>query len=268
MTKTAEKKTYTKEDLIAQLEQMGIDPRGTLLIHSSMKSMGPVEGGADTVLDAFSEYMAEGLLVFPTHTWSYVNHKQPRFYVEDSPSCVGILPELFRKRPGVIRSWHPTHSVAALGHDAASFTAGDEKFDSPCARGSTWGKLLDREATIMLIGVDLTSNTFIHGIEEWEDIPERLTESHQQLYTVLGDGTEISVPMRRHYGKPFWEYFGKVEEVLLSRGAMFKSRLGDAVVRVCDTVLMTEVIGQMLRHDPDLFSDNEPLSAEMKQLFG
>lgn len=88
--------------------------------------------------------MKEGLLVLPTHTWSYIDAQNPRFSVLESPSCVGILPELFRKRPGVIRSWHPTHSVAALGADAALFTAGDERWDTPCARGSVYGKLLDR----------------------------------------------------------------------------------------------------------------------------
>lgn len=98
---------YKKEDLLRQLEDMKIDRNGTLLIHSSMKSIGPVEGGADTVLDVFSEYMKDGLLVLPTHTWSYINADNPKFYVDKSPSCVGILTELFRKRPGVVRSLIP-----------------------------------------------------------------------------------------------------------------------------------------------------------------
>ena len=54
---------YTKDDLMRGLKEMNIDPRGTLLVHSSMKAIGPVEGGADTVLDALSEYMRDGLLV-------------------------------------------------------------------------------------------------------------------------------------------------------------------------------------------------------------
>ena len=70
--------------------------------------------------------MEPGLLVLPTHTWSYINAENPRFYVDDSPSCVGILTELFRKRPGVVCSLHPTHSVAALGKDAEDFIAGNE----------------------------------------------------------------------------------------------------------------------------------------------
>lgn len=250
---------HTKETLMKQLENLGIDRNGTLLIHSSMKSMGPVEGGADTVLDVFSDYMKDGLLVLPTHTWSSINKDNPKFYVESSPTCVGILPEIFRKRPGVVRSWHPTHSVAALGRDAAEFTKDDHLFDTPCARGSAWGKLLDRKATIILIGVDLKRNTFIHGVEEWVDIPGRMTDDHEALFTVLPDGTEISVPSRRHCGLSWSEHFWKVDEVLQDKGVMFIGKLGDAEVRVCDAEGIAEVITEMLKDNPDLFSDNLPL---------
>jgi len=250
---------HTKESLQKQLELLDINGTGTLLVHSSMKSMGQVEGGADTVLDALSAHMKDGLLVLPTHTWSYIKADNPKFYVEDSPVCVGILPELFRKRPGVVRSWHPTHSVAALGSDATAFTDSDHHYDTPCARGSSWGKLLDRRATIMLVGVDLKRNTFIHGVEEWVDIPGRLTDHHEMLYTVLPDGTEISVPSRRHCGLSWSEHFWKVDEVLERKGAMHKGQFGDAVVRVCDAAAVAEVITEMLKDNPDLFSDNEPL---------
>lgn len=250
---------HTLEDLMKQLEQSGVRANGTLLVHSSMKSIGAVEGGADTVLDALSSYMEGGLLVLPTHTWSTINADNPRFYVNTSPCCVGILPELFRQRPAVIRSWHPTHSVAALGRDAEEFTSGAHQFDTPCARGSVWGKLLDRKATIMLVGVDLKRNTFIHGVEEWVDIPGRMTDEHEELITVLPDGTEIPVPSRRHCGLSWSEHFWKVEPILLERGAMTMGQLGDAVVRTCDAEAVATVITEMLLAYPDLFSDNEPL---------
>lgn len=255
---------HTKESLIRQLHELGIDREGTVLVHSSFKSIGPVEGGADSVLDALSEYMADGLLVLPTHTWSYINADNPYFSVLDSPSCVGILPELFRKRPGVARSWHPTHSVAALGADAAVFTAGDERWDTPCARGSAWGRLLDRSAEIMLLGVDLRRNTFIHGVEEWVDIPGRMTDSHEELYTVTPDGQTLMVPSRRHSGLSWSEHFWKVETVLEEGGALRRGRFGDATVSMCGTVKTTEILTEMLRENPDLFSDNEPLDGEVK----
>ena len=59
---------YTKNDLKEQLAAMGLNGGETILIHSSMKSVGQVDGGADTVLDAWSEFFADGLLLLPTHT--------------------------------------------------------------------------------------------------------------------------------------------------------------------------------------------------------
>lgn len=254
---------HTYNSLLKQLEELKLKKNGTLLVHSSLKSMGDIEGGADTVLDALSDYMKEGLLVFPTHTWEYVNADNPNFYVDDSPSCIGILPELFRKRENVVRSLHPTHSVAALGENNDEFVAGDELCDTPCARESAWGRLLDHKATIMLIGVDLRRNTFIHGVEEWIDIPGRLSDEPEILYTNLPDQTKIEVPSYRHCGLSWSEHFWKVDDLFVEKGVMYKGKLGDATVRICDTVGMTDLLFEMLRINPHLFSDNEPLDMNL-----
>ena len=84
---------HTKESLMLDLARLGIDPRGTLFVHSSYKSIGDVEGRADTVLDALMEYMKDGLLALPTHTWNNVNLQNPVMDVLYTPVCVGILPE-------------------------------------------------------------------------------------------------------------------------------------------------------------------------------
>jgi aminoglycoside 3-N-acetyltransferase len=56
----------------------------------------------------------------------------------------------------------------------------------PYARESSWGKLLDQKAAILLIGVDLRRFTYIHGVEEWLDIPARLTSSRNALHHITG----------------------------------------------------------------------------------
>ncbi|MDN6193702.1 MAG: AAC(3) family N-acetyltransferase, partial [Alkalibacterium sp.] len=60
---------HTKTSLMDDLKQLNIKKQGTLLVHSSYKSIGDVKGGPATVLDSLSRYMKEGLLVLPTHTW-------------------------------------------------------------------------------------------------------------------------------------------------------------------------------------------------------
>lgn len=254
---------HPKELLLHQLEQMPIQPNGTIIVHSSMKSIGKVVGGADTIIHAFIEYMKDGLLVFPTHTWDTVHAKQPRFYPDSTPSHIGVLTELFRQHPSSIRSLHPTHSVAAIGKDAEEFTTGDERFDTPTARESAWGKLLDRQAKILLIGVGLERNTFIHGIEEWCDVPGRLTQTREALVTVLPDGKEIAVPSRRHTAPDASQYYPKVEDFLVEKGAIEYAEFGDATVLVCDAVLLTKYISNMLAIEPELFSNDKPLAQDL-----
>ena len=72
----------TKGQLKKDLEKLGIKPSDTLLIHSSMKAIGPVDGGADAVLDMLMDYFRdEGLLVFPTLSYGEINAAHPIFDV-------------------------------------------------------------------------------------------------------------------------------------------------------------------------------------------
>ena len=243
---------YTKEELTRQLHAM-LPSRTTVLMHSSCKSVGPLENGADTLLDALQDSFCDGLVVLPAHTWATVNPRQPVFDVLYSPVCVGILPELFRRRSGVSRSWHPTHSVAAWGADAEQFTAGDHLCPTPCARNSAWGRLYDRDAYVLMVGVELSCMTYFHGVEEWADVPGRVDMEHPQEYVVIPPaGGRLIGHYNRHIGSPS-ELFPKVESDLLRAGALKFARLGDATVRVVSCRKSADLLLPMLREQPELF---------------
>lgn len=255
---------YNKNDIINSIIKTGIKPTDTLLVHSSMKSIGEVENGADTVLDAFIEYMKEGLLIFPTHTWAQINEKYNTYNTETEPSCVGILSNIFRKRPNVVRSLHPTHSVAACGVDAVEYAAGEEKWDTPCSRGGCWGKLYDRKAKILFLGCSLRSNTFLHGVEEWNNIPNRIADTYQQLKIVTSKGEIINRPSRRHYNPlcNVSDNYGKMLEPFMYKGIAKKGFIGDAESILCDVVGMADLTTLFLKYNPDLFIDNNAIPTE------
>lgn len=250
---------YQKTDLLRDLQNLNIDPHGTLLIHSSMKKIGEVAGGADTVLDVFSTYMQEGLLVFPTHSWMEIHSeaKDPVFRVGETPSCVGILGNLFMKRPGVLRSLHPTHSVAALGRDAAAFLAGEETRNTPCPRGGCWGRLYDRKATILFLGCTLRSNTFLHCVEEWNQIPDRLRDTPYRVQVIDTQGNSYMVDMHGHYSTKgdVSQWYDKMEKPFASRQAIRYGTFGDAACVIADAVQMGDITTAYLQKHPDLFSD-------------
>lgn len=255
---------HTHESLLKQIAGLGIRKTDTLLIHSSMKAVGEVERGADGVLDAFMAYMADGLLILPTHTWRQINDAYAVFNPLTEPSCVGILTNLFMKRPGVYRSLHPTHSVAACGKDAAAYVAGEERFDTPCSRGGCWGKLYDRNARILFLGCTLRSNTLLHGVEEWNNIPNRLSAGHQQLKLVMPDKTILARPLRRHDNPTcdVSEHYGKIEEALFHKGLAHRGKIGDADSILCEARGMVDLVQSFLERDPDLFQDDRPVPCD------
>lgn len=256
---------YTKEQLIQQLRDMGIQPTDCLLVHSSMKAIGPVTGGADTVLDALQEAVSEGLLMLPTHTWRQMSAEYSLFDPETEPVCVGILPELFRKRPGVVRSLHPTHSMAVYGKGAEAYIAGEENRTTPCAPEGCWGRLKDVKAKILLLGVTHARNTYIHSIEESFDIPERFTEEPVRFHVKLPDGGVRWMDVYRHYNKKeahISETFDKMKEGYEKTGAAKTVRFGDAQCILCDAAKLFEVTGRILKKEPNCFIDRETIPEE------
>lgn len=249
-----ESMSYTKEDLKEQLKEMGLRPTDTVLMHSSMKAMGDVEGGADTVLDALMEYFAEGLLLLPTHTWAQMGSGYTVFDRDTEPACVGILPNLFRKRPGVIRSLHPTHSMAGFGREAAEYLAGEEEYNTPCTPGGCYDRLRERNGRILLAGVTHARNTFIHGVEEVLNVPHRLTDMPCEFYTKLPDGSLKKIYMRRHFNsrQPYIsEDFVKLTQAFYDTGAAKKVQLGEAECILCDARGIFEVTRHVLAPDPE-----------------
>ena len=129
----------TKAALLEDLGRAGIDPHGMLLCHFSMKKIGPVENGADTVLDALMEYMKNGLLIVPCHTWSNVNDENPVFDVRETKPCVGLLPDV-SLLPGFRRCNFPV--LFLFGRLPAAFSAPDTDGQGSLHRSATIHKCL------------------------------------------------------------------------------------------------------------------------------
>lgn len=240
---------HTKQQLKTQLEEIGVKPTGTLMVHLSCKAIGGVEGRGEAVLDALAEYMAGGLLVLPAHTWANVTPENPVMDVLHTPSCVGALTEVFRGRPGVRRSLHPTHSLAVLGADAEAFIAGEENIQSPCGQGGAYHKLWQRQAQILLIGVNFTRNTFIHGIEEWDGAEGTIMPQLTDMYVINGPGQRLHTPQHRHCAPLGSETFTKLEPQAMAEGVLTLGRFGDATTRLMGAAPLRELVAGCLKRD-------------------
>ncbi len=169
----------TRSQIISDLRALGVSSHDALLVHSSLKSLGRVQGGAWTVIEALAEIIRPGgTLVMPTFSYSFIRGEGDDRYMEyppyhplRTPSRVGAITEFFRFYPGVIRSEHPTHSVAALGKKADLIVFSHSPKDSPFARNSPFGKMAEIDAWIMFLGCGLGPNSTLHAVEDWLDMP-------------------------------------------------------------------------------------------------
>ena len=167
----------TKQDIAAAFRQIGAVPGDLVLYHGSMKSMGYVEGGPQTVADGVLESVSPGGTVAIPTLW-YTGKlpgrtREEDFSIETSPSWNGAMAEAVRLDPRSIRSNHWTHAVSAIGPRAASLTADHGKgraypspwSDTAFAEISPWSRLYEWNALYAFIGVDMSSCTMKHWIE-------------------------------------------------------------------------------------------------------
>ena len=196
-------------DIVNDLRKIGINKGDILLVHSSFKSLGYVEGGIEAVVEALKQAVGEeGTLMLPTFTYDNVNAENPIFNIKESPSCVGMIPEVFRKSEGVVRSLHPTHSLAVWGKDKEYYIANHHDDDNCLDTNSPIYKLMQKKGKILHIGCGLSHNTILHGLEIHCKVPYAfkadysLPEYHREYVCIDEDG--------KAYKKEFFHMFAKV----------------------------------------------------------
>lgn len=171
----------TKESIIRNLKALGVEPGMTLLVHSSLSSIGWVCGGAITVVEALMEVITrDGTLIMPTHSadlsepskwgnppvpeewWPIIRETMPAFNPQITPTRkMGKIVEVFRTYPDVLRSYHPAVSFAAWGKYAETITS-NHSLEFGLGEGSPLARIYELDGHVLLIGVTHENNTSLH----------------------------------------------------------------------------------------------------------
>ncbi|MBO1335303.1 aminoglycoside N(3)-acetyltransferase [Streptomyces sp. VRA16 Mangrove soil] len=174
----------TRSSLAADLRALGVSPGETLLVHTSLSSLGWVNGGAVAVVQALRDALgATGTLVVPTQSgdltdpagwgnppvprewWEAVRATMPVYDPATTASRgVGIVPETVRTWPGALRSAHPHTSFAALGPRAAAVAEGHAT-DCRLGERSPLARLEELGARVLLLGAGFDACTCFHLAE-------------------------------------------------------------------------------------------------------
>jgi len=201
----ASRRLITKTELRSGLESLGIRAGDTVMLHSSLKSIGYVDGGPRTVLEALVDAVGpSGTLVVPTY-WlpggTILATCKLDGYVFDPRkhgSHLGRLPSEFLTFDGIARSIHPTHSVAAIGRHARDVTERHHLAPSIFGEGSPWERVHALDGKVIGLGISMGPVTFYHLIEDRMldrfPLPVRL-DTEYRLPCLDWNGQRVEVPV-------------------------------------------------------------------------
>jgi len=198
-------KPQTMETLMADLEKIGVKKKMTLLVHSSLSSIGWISGGAVSFILALEEILGrQGTLVMPVHSgdlsdpakwenppvpedwWQTIRETMPAFDLDLTPSRgVGAVAEIFRKQKGALRSFHPQVSFTARGKHAGYITEG-HSLEYAFGEKSPLAKIYELDGYVLLVGVEHENNTSLHLAEIRADYDGKESEAYGLPYIENG----------------------------------------------------------------------------------
>lgn len=200
----------TRQSLATDLRALGVRAGQVLLVHASMRGLGPVRGGAAAVVAALRDAVgSEGTLAVPTGTAG--NSDTSRLYLTrtagmtdeqigrhktamrpfdpaTTPSDgMGRIAEQVRITPGAVRSAHPQSSFAALGPMAHKLADG-HAVDCHLGESSPLARLYEIGARILLLGMGYPACSAFH-LAEYRYVDHPPTRRYRCVIAVDGRAT-------------------------------------------------------------------------------
>lgn len=235
---------YTQADLTQGLHGLGLQAGQTVMLHVSVRAVGAVMGGANTIIQSLLDLLtpAGTLMMYagwqdipdfvadlpPDERQAYHDH-HPAFdpAIARAVRDHSILAEFFRTWPGTQRSANPEASMIANGAQAAHLTA-DHPLNYGYGAGSPLEKLVELGGYVLMLGAPLDTITLLHYAEF------RAWLRHKQVihYTcpIWRDGQKVWVEIEDFdTGESHDDYeFEQIAADFLAQGGGRQGKVGDA----------------------------------------
>ncbi len=241
----------TKDQLKSQLAKTGLHRGDVFMVHSSYKSLGGLEGGADTVVDAFLELVGpEGTALFPTfHFRSWTENHY--FDITETPSGMGAITEAARTRKDAIRTPHPIYSFAVFGKHAREY----ERCDDSEAFGENSVFSLFHRMNGLIVSIGLGWNyTFSiqHYVEYRVGANYRRIKAFSGIYVDKNGQAQVktyTMSVRRTLKVK--TYIVPAMTELHARNIIEEVDVGKAKVHFCRAGTFFEHMGEIIRTHPE-----------------
>ncbi|MFO0675856.1 MAG: AAC(3) family N-acetyltransferase [Polyangiaceae bacterium] len=172
-------------DVRDALRSLGVVAGDTVMVHASMRRVGPVEGGAAGVVDALSRAVGpEGTVLMVLSAVEDVP-----FDARTSPVDVadmGILAEVFRTTPGVEVNDHPADRFAALGPGAEHLLHPTPLHDYH-GPGSVLERFTVAKGKVLRLGANVDTVTLTHYAEYLADVPDKIRVRRRYVRADTGE---------------------------------------------------------------------------------
>ena len=268
----------TISDIETGLKQLGIEQGDCILLHSSLKSVGYLTRGPNDLLDAFiNTLLPSGTLIIPTYPLIGTMLKtciDPNyiFDLNSSTSTVGAVPSSFLKYKGIHRSLHPTHSMSAIGKNAAMITKEHHIGNKTYGANSPWSKLIENNGKIIGVGISLAWHTIYHYVEDimGDQFPIKVNVSENynvkcktkngQLIDVVVNPLDPEIAKTRIEKNPFiLKYFTEICEytAIIQYG-----KIGAAKTWVVDAGKFCNLLMKLASIGITIYNNEEELTAK------
>ncbi len=220
--------SLTTTDVAAGLVSLGLKRGDSVLVHSSLSSLGPVDDGAESVVAAFLHILGpSGTLLVPTF------------------GDFGAIAAAVKTRSDAVHSIHPRASVAAVGARAEQICRDHWKADTAHGENTPYTRLADLGGYVCLLGVDQDRNTTLHAVEALLRLPYLRTTQEITFSTPEGEVTK-SWPF---FPGPHRDFIG-LDRILRERGILRAARIGNSVVRLMSSRETIDCLLEIGRRDP------------------
>ena len=258
-------KIFTKSDIIRQLEEMNAPQDKIVIVHSSLKAVGKVEGGAEALLDILIEYFTQkgGLLCIPTHTWHNIG-KEITMDMASGDNSLGALSTIALRKQSGVRSENPIHSLKIFGDKkkAMDFIKDEPFIKTSTAPNGCHGKLFTESGYVLRLGVAQNRNTYLHAVAEILELPNRMAKSPVKTCTKKENGELVYREILLYHTDYIGDIslrFTKYDTAFRYHNCITDGFIGNAPTQLCDARKIKDTVELIYNNSCGV----DPLSDEM-----